>query len=139
MAGSDEAIPGFIARWQGVAGPERTRYQLFLTELASAAPPACSRTASADDGTNAPALSAGWCSATTTGTRPRTPTGPYWCGAFVQDSKEIKGRGAATTLQCSEPAPNRRSYLAGAACGGRGAHPCNDQFERYHQSLRQAT
>jgi len=34
--GTDEVIASFLARWQGVTGPERANYQLFLTELAAA-------------------------------------------------------------------------------------------------------
>ena len=49
MAETNEVIASFLARWQGVTGPERANYQLFLGELAAALDLPAPEPAEADD------------------------------------------------------------------------------------------
>lgn len=90
MAETDDAIAGFLARWQGVTGRERANYQLFLTELAAALELPGPEPAAADDAANAYCFERKVVFRHGDGTESYGFIDLYRRGAFVLEAKDVK-------------------------------------------------
>jgi len=90
MAETDEVIASFLARWQGVTGPERANYQLFLTELAAALDLPAPEPAEADDAANAYCFERRVAFRHGDGSESYGYIDLYRRGAFVLEAKDVK-------------------------------------------------
>lgn len=90
MAETDEVIASFLARWQGVTGPERANYQLFLSELAAALDLPAPEPAEADDAANAYCFERRVAFRHGDGSESYGYIDLYRRGAFVLEAKDVK-------------------------------------------------
>jgi hypothetical protein len=90
MAETDEVIASFLARWQGVTGPERANYQLFLSELAAALDLPAPEPAEADAAANAYCFERRVAFRHGDGSENYGYIDLYRRGAFVLEAKDVK-------------------------------------------------